>query len=864
MPRPYYQPVTNMHTDQQTSQIPSHPPTPAAASLSEAEARARLARHGSNQLAPERREPLWRVVLEELREPMILLLLVTGLLYALLGEPGDTITIFAIIITLLTIEISNERRAKRAVDALRDLAEPSALVRRDGQPREVPVGEVVPGDLLLLQAGRRVPADARLLESYGLAADESALTGESAPVEKRARQTAQPDQALAERDGAVFAGTTVVRGRGVGLVTATGPSTELGRVAGLARTPKPPRTTLQLAMRALSGTLVWVALGFSLLTPLLGVLLAGQAPAQMLLTGLSLAFATIPEELPIIITMVLALGAYRLARQRAIVKRLQAVESLGAISVIATDKTGTLTENRMEVARLEPPERAGDLLRLGVLGSAAEAGDPLEAALERAARAAQLDPAALRQEAALQTEHTFDADRRMRSLVYTSGDRLWVVAKGAPEALLERSTAWSGPDGALPLDPQRREAILASAAEMARAGLRVIALAERSPDHGALSQDAAEGELTFAGLVGFADPPRPQVAAAVADCRRAGIRTLMITGDHPLTARAVAAQVGLEAPERLLTGTALDGLPDSALDQAVGAINVYARATPAHKLRIVQALQRRGERVAVTGDGINDAPALAAADIGVAMGETGTDVARGAADLVLADDNFATIVTAVREGRVLLANLRKGVRYYLACKVALIGAALLPTLLGQPTPFAPVQIILMELFMDIAASLAFVAEPAERDVMQRPPRDPRAPFLDRRLAGSIAAAGLGLCTAVVFAYLSTLAEGAGLEAARTAAFLTWMAGHVLLALNLRAERAGARRALVSNRIMLGWALATAVFVLLVALLPQLQHLLKAAPLSGAVWLRCLAAAVAGTSWLALLRLARSLTGRRAA
>ncbi len=815
--------------------------------LTEAEAGARLAQFGPNRLAEDRGEPLWAKVLEELREPMILLLLITGALYALLGEPSDAVVIALIIAALLTIEIANERRAARAVAALRALAEPTAVVRRSGAARDLPSEQVVPGDLVLLQAGRRVPADARLVAAYGLAVDEAALTGESLPVDKRA-------DAPEERAGQVFAGTTVARGRGAALVTTTGPATELGRVAGLARAARPPRTALQLAMRRLSGSLVWVALGFSLLIPLLGVLIARQPPEQMLLTGLSLAFATIPEELPIIITMVLALGAYRLSRQRAVVKRLQAVESLGAITVVATDKTGTLTENRMALRLLEPSERARELLELGLLASAGSPGDPLEAGLARAAEEAGLD-GRVRRGLRLRDEHSFDAGRRLVSLVYEADGGLRIAAKGAPEAVLARADRWNSPAGVAPLDEAQRQALLERAAALADQGLRVIALAERSAPAGPLDREEAERGLVFMGLAGFADPARPEAAAAVAACRTAGIRTLMITGDHPLTARAVAAQIGLGRGEQLLTGAELDALGDDALEQTVAQIDLYARATPEHKLRIVQALQRRGERVAVTGDGINDAPALAAADIGIAMGASGTDVARAAAGVILTDDNFATLGAALREGRTLFANLRKGVRYYLACKVGLISAALLPALLGLPAPFAPVQIILLELFMDVAAAAAFVAEPAEPGSMDRPPRDPRAPFLDRALIVGILVAGLGLGAAVSFAHLGALWTGAGLAQAQTGAFFTWLLGHMLLALNLRTERAAVLRLRAGgNRIMAGWALATVAFVLLAASLPLLQGALRTAPLGGTDWLRVIIAAAAGASWLALYQL----------
>ena len=693
----------------------------AATGLSEGDAGRRLLEFGPNRLREEQVESIWEAFLDELREPMILLLLVTGALYALWGELADALTIFAVIAALLSAEVVNERRAKLAIAALSKLAEPTASVRRDGQRVDIAAENIVPGDIILLEPGRRIPADVRLIEAYGLAMDESSLTGESAPVDKEAVAGLPASTALAERRNIAYAGTAVARGRGVALTVATGMATELGRAAGLAKTVEAPRTMLQATMAELSGILVWIAIGFSLLVPLLGVVLAGQPVRQMLLTGLSLAFSVIPEELPIIITMVLGLGAYRLARQHAIVRHLQAVETLGAVTVIATDKTGTLTENRMEVSRLYPEEMTRKLLEIGVLCNDASGipdqakGDPLDVAMLRAAANAGIDPETLRSRWRMVDEFTFDNVRKRMSVVYER-DGHWILVKGAPEPLLERcASAWR--DGQpKPLDLADRHSIVAAADDMAQAGLRVLAFAERTFAKGRISQAEAEASLTFIGLAGFADPPRPEVKQAIADCRAAGVRTVMITGDHPLTAAAVARQVGLNDDGRVVTGAELDSMSDDVLRETVPRVSIYARTTPDHKLRIVRALRDRGARVAVTGDGINDAPALAAADVGVAMGETGTDVARDSAGVVLADDNFATIVRAVREGRLLFANLTKGVRYYLACKVALVAAALLPVLLSVPVPFAPVQIILMELFMDLAASASFVAEPGEAEI----------------------------------------------------------------------------------------------------------------------------------------------------
>jgi P-type Ca2+ transporter type 2C len=822
-----------------------------------------LSQFGPNRLREAKQETLWRVFLEEIREPMILLLLVTGLLYSVWGNLADALAIFCVILVLVGVEVLNEYRAKRAIAGLSKLSEPTAFVHRGGQDIEVPVEDIVPGDIILLQAGRRVPADARLIESYSLAADEASLTGESVPVEKDTHLLLPANTALTEQHNMIFAGTTITRGLGSALVVATGMQTELGHVAELAQEIRQPRTPLQQAMRELTRWLVWLALGFSVLIPLLAILLSGESWRQMLLTGLSLAFAVIPEELPIIITMVLALGAYRLARQQAIIKRLQAVETLGSVTTIATDKTGTLTENRMQVSRFYPEALEHKLLEIGALcNSTIEqgeklTGDPLEVALLRKAQEAGVHIQTLRRTASLRDEFTFDNTRKRMSVVYDRDGALWVAVKGAPEAVLTQCTRHLIEEQEQPISEADREAALEISTQMAGSGLRVIALAEKSVPAGSLSQDEAESNLTFIGFIGLIDPPRPEVKTAIAACRTAGIRPIMITGDHPLTARAIAEQVGLDGNTRLLTGPELDVLSDEELEKSVSEVSIYARTTPAHKLRIVRALREQGERVAVTGDGINDAPALAAADIGIAMGETGTDVAREAADMVLANDNFTTIVIAVREGRILFANLKKGVRYYLACKVALVSATLLPVLLHVPVPFAPIQIILMELFMDLAASATFVNEPAEADLMRYPPRNPKAHFMDRAMVTSIFASGAGLFIAVSITYLVTWYTSGDLVKAQTVAFITWLLGHIFLAINLRSEREPLfRLGFFSNRLMVIWGAATLIFILCVSFIPGIQNLLKTVTLTPGEWILVIGMAFVGTFWIEVLKLLR--------
>jgi Ca2+-transporting ATPase len=832
-----------------------------ATGLSSNEANRLLTETGPNRLRQIRRRTFWQTLIDEIREPLILLLIFTGVMYAIWGRPIDAITIFLVITTLTLVEIMNERRALNAIEALNKLSEPTASVLRSGQRIEVPADRLVPGDIIAIEAGRYVSADARLVKTYGMAINESALTGESMPVDKEADSVLANETALAERSNMVYAGTIVTRGRGVAVVIATGSSTELGRLAAAASAVKSPRTPLQKAMRELSRSLVWLALGFSVLVPVLGIVIAHQPVQLMLLSGLSLAYATIPEEMPIIVTMVLALGAWRLSKRGAIIRNLSAIETLGAVTVIATDKTGTLTENQMRLERIYPDAWSSAVLHIGAVCNDASLdplgrarGDPIDLALIKAATSAGLDVNGLCDADPLVNEFTFDNARKRMSVVFAREDSLWVGVKGAPEAILSQCA----------MDSIEQRAVLDAVAQMARDGLRVLAFAERTipaeqahllaSSHG-LTQDEAETGLSFVGVAGFADPPRADAAAAVAAASAAGIRVLMITGDHPLTAQNVARAVGIPVGATVVTGASIDQASAEDFSQVVKTTTIFARTTPENKLKIVQALHTQGNVVAVTGDGVNDAPALAAADVGVAMGETGTDVARQSAGIVLKDDSFATLIHAVAEGRVMYENLRKTVRYYLACKVALVSITLLPVLLGVPMPFAPIQIILLELFMDLAASAAFVTDTPEPGLMDRPPRDPARPFMDRNMYATIFSGAFGLFAAVTAVYLLAWYGGSGLGLAQTAAFATWVIGHMLLALNLRSDRLSVfRLSLRANPFMLAWALSAVAFILLVIYVPALNDVIGTQPLAPVHWVAVVIAAILGTFWNELRKL----------
>lgn len=834
------------------------------------EASRRLVEKGRNSITAQREEPWWEEALESLTEPLQLLLIAVAAVYFWLGETEDAITILAVILAVAGIEVSSELRAKRAVASLASLASPHAMVLRNGQPTELPASELVIGDVVLLSPGARVPADMRLMESVALRVDESSLTGESAPVAKDAGARLEAEAELAERLTMAYSGTLVTAGKGRGVVTATAMQTELGRIAGMVRQAKEPKTPLQLALGQLSRWLLWAAIGFSVLVPLLGVLVAGRPVREMVLVGLTLAFATIPEELPILITMVLGLGGYRLAKRHAIVRGLKAAETLGSVSVIATDKTGTLTLNRMRMAAvvlgrksLVPDQAAAsqwgrELLTASVLANDAQVteaderrqyvGDPTETAILEGAELGGLDVTALRHAFRADEEFPFSDDRKRMSIVgWQDGQRL-AAAKGSPESILGVCSAWRVDGEERPMDESARSELQTLAEALAGQGQRVLGVAVRelgAQPQGALDVGAVERNMTFLGLLALEDPPREEAAEAVRELRAAGVRVLMVTGDHPATAQAIAARVGIGAAKQSLRGAQIDQLQGSAWGEAVRRTGVFARSTPQHKLRIVQTLQQQGAVVAVTGDGVNDAPALKQAAIGVAMGKSGTDVARESADLILADDNFATVTEAVRTGRVLYANLRKAVRYYLAAKVALVFASLTAVLLKLPIPFEPVQIIVMELFMDLGASVTFVSERAERDVMAQPPRDARKPFMDRSMQAGTFAGGLMLGAAVLIGYVGALQLQADVHQAQTAAFLAWMVGHVVLAANMRTERQPLLQGqLLSNRPFLIWA-ATAISVASLGLawpLVQRQFHLSAPP-DKALWL-AIAAAVA--------------------
>ncbi|MCW4046551.1 MAG: cation-transporting P-type ATPase [Candidatus Bathyarchaeota archaeon] len=845
-----------------------------ATGLTDSEAAERLKKYGANRLVVEHEIRFLDILREEITEPMVLLLLVVGVLYSVLGTLTDALTIVIIIIILVLVEVWNEYRAKRSIASLRKLAPPTTLVLRNGKAQEVQTAMLVPGDIILLKTGQRVPADARLLETFGLEVDEASLTGESLPVAKEAAVVLPSEARITEQRNMLFAGTIVARGQAKALITATGASTELGRVAGIAKAAREPRTPLQLYMKQLSKSLVWIAVFFSVLVPVLGFV-RGLPLEQMVLTGLALAFAVIPEELPIIITMVLGVGAYALSKKGALVKRLRGAETLGSITVIATDKTGTITESKMKVEHLyfdgriiqvqEFKKNEKEALKIALLASEAlrdvkgneVLGNPMAQALLEQLRQDAVDVQQLTEDWVLKDELSFDNKRKLASYVYQHGNSMVVLSSGAPENMLANSTRVLLKGEETELADATRVEVANAMVEMAQSGERLLAFGYRRVPHAsALKRETMEREFVFVGVVGFIDPPRKEVKEAIRTCQEAGIKVIMITGDHPETARTIAAQVGIDS-RRVLIGNEIARMSDGEVKKALKETSVFARVTPEDKLRLVRLLRENGEVVAVTGDGINDAPALKEAHIGVAMGLRGTDVAKETADMVLTDDNFATIETAVREGRKLYGNLRKGVRYYLACKVALVASFLLPIALGVPLPFAPIQIIVLELFMDLAASATFVAEPEESGTMTKPPVNPKERFMNRSMLQTISLGALSLFAAVSFSFLSTWFLTQNLTLAQTMAFATWMLGHIFLALNFRSEKEPlAKLGFFSNKVMVLWAILVIVTLLVGTNLPFIHDSLRITYLSLHDWALVIIVSFVATFWMELKKALR--------
>ena len=824
--------------------------------LTERESAQRLERLGPNQLEPPRKPSVLARVLGQLKDPMILVLLGAAAL-SLAASGGEDWLDGAIILIIVlvngVISITQEDHAQQALEELRRMSSPQAHVLREGRAKKISAAALVPGDVILLEAGDMVPADARVMECSRLQADESAMTGESVPVEKGAHDRLPEEAPLGDRTNMVLSGTMITAGRGTALVVATGMDTQMGRIANLLLEDKEGDTPLQRKMGEISKSLSFLCL--SVCAVMFGVgLIQGKNMLDMFLTAVSLAVAAIPEGLPAIVTIVLALGVQRMAARGAIVKKLPAVETLGCASVICSDKTGTLTQNRMTVQELWTPAggHRRDALLAGCLcsdarlewkaGAPTAVGDPTEGALVVAAAREGVDQEKEEQNWPRTADLPFDSGRKLMSTIHAREDGSWTVfVKGAPDILLERCVA--GPRG--PLSAQDRRAVLEANEAMAKKALRVIAVARRElhilPP--GLEPRAVESGLTFLGLFGLMDPPRPEVKAAVARCHLAGVRPVMITGDHRATAAAVARELDIIRPgEWTVTGGELDFMPQEVLEEDIEKFAVFARVTPEHKMRIVKAWQKRGHVVAMTGDGVNDAPALKTADIGCAMGVAGTDVAKGAAHMILTDDNFSTIVSAIEEGRGIYSNIRKAIHYLLSCNIGEIFTIFAATLLdfGQ-MPLVPVQLLWLNLVTDSLPALALGVEPVEEGVMEEKPRDAAAGLFDQKFSFRLAWQGLmvgGLTLAAYFLGFTRLAAP-GMEGAvaNTMAFATLTLCQLFHAFNVRSEdRSLFAQGALSNPAMNRAFLVGMALQLSVLLVPPLQGVFAVTAMDSAQWL----------------------------
>lgn len=818
-------------------------PPPGMTGLTSAEAAARLRRHGPNRLVPEqRRPPLLTWLLHPLTDPMVLLLLAAATTYLLLGDTVDAAVSLTAIVPIALVTLVLEARAERTLERLRRLTAPKAAVWRDGRRQLIPAEEVVPGDLLLLQEGDIIAADGYLIAGRQVVVDESALTGESVPAIKD-----EGDEA-AER--AVYAGTTVLSGRGVATVTVTGAATQYGRIGTLVAQIRSPATPLQQLIRRLISRLA-IGAGVFSVAVIAVELLQGGGWGAAVIAGVSLAIAAIPEEFPMVFTLYLTLGAWRLTRQRALIRRLAGVETLGSTTVICTDKTGTLTYGHLEVAALattdgmltdQTPlrERERHVLEAALLASEPHPFDPLEQALVRYAAAHGIDAAVVHR-GELLADYPFDPVGKYVTHVWRRDGRSAVYAKGSIEGLLSRCP-----------DEPGTERLRTAHDALAARGMRVIAVATGALDTCSGRREADERALRLIGLVAFSDPIRPGVREALDECRAAGIHVIMITGDHPTTARAVAADLGLPVADDhpVVTGDEVDALDDAALAQLVRTATVFARARPEHKHRLVRVLRAQGEVTAMTGDGVNDAPALREADIGVAMGQRGTEVARAAATMVLLDDNFATIVAAVREGRRIFENLRRAFAYLIAFHPPLLLAALVVPLLGQPLLLLPVHLVWLELIVHPTASLVFEADPASPALMRRPPRRPGQSMLTATDFARALGEGVAVFLGALTLYLVTLQHQAPVEEARAIALAAMVLGQSMLVLLERSpDRPFWRTSWRGNRV-LPLILAVSIgSVPLAVLLPPLAQLLKLAPIGLSQWAVAAAVALVCTVWV---------------
>jgi len=864
------------------------------------EAENRLQKFGYNELEEGERTTIWEMLLDQVSDFVVILLLVAAVISALLGDWVESGAIMTIVVLNAVLGVIQERRAEEALAALKKMSAPDADVLRGGHRKSVSSREVVPGDIVFLEAGNYVPADVRLLESINLKINEAALTGESVPVSKNAGKQLEKDISLGDRKTMAFTGTMVTYGRGVGVVVNTGMSSEIGQIAEMLQDVEGEETPLQKRLDRFGQTLGWAALAISAIIFVVGMV-RGTAPLEMFIIAVSLAIAAVPEGLPAVVTITLALGMQEMIERNALIRRLSSVETLGSATIICSDKTGTLTQNEMTVTRvavdgefitvtgsgyqpegkfLQDDEEV-DLavnypgirtaLWIGALNNDASletdyddegrrvhrmVGDPTEGALLVAAQKAGALPEPLAQSYPRIEEIPFDSERKRMVTIHNidqpkkedvspflDNDRqAWyvVTSKGAPDVILDRCTHYQAiNDEVKPLNDEQRRRILEANDNMTGDALRVLGVAYKviddlDKDENGLPDDIENG-LIFVGLLGMIDPARPEVVPALQKARQAGVRTAMITGDYPNTARAIAQEINLlQEGHEVITGKDLDALSDEELKKQVLKTDVYARVSPQHKVRIVDAFKANNEVVAMTGDGVNDAPSIKRSDIGIAMGITGTDVAKETADMVLTDDNYASIVAAVEQGRVIYSNIRKFVYFLISCNMAEIATIFLATMAGFKSPLSAIQLLWLNLITDGAPALALGVEKGDPDLMRRPPRDPEEPILNHFMRRGIALQTLAITAVTLGAYWIGLQNYPSMAA--TMAFVTLSFSELLRAFTARSERYPILSLGMFNNRTMNWAiLSSLVLLLVVVYVPFLQNVFDTVPLTWTQW-----------------------------
>jgi Ca2+-transporting ATPase len=818
--------------------VKAHNPPSGLAGLSDAVAAERLRSEGPNELPTAKPKSNLAIALEVLREPMFLLLIAAGAVYLVLGSHEEAIALLAAIFVVIGITLFQQRKTERTLQALRDLSSPRALVIRDGHRRRIAGREVVRGDVLVLSEGDRVAADALVLSAINLTADESILTGESAPVQKGIWDGVSE----IERPGgagmpAVFSGTLIVRGNGTALVTSTASRTEMGRLGLALRGIEVQNTNLERETRTMVRWFASVSLFLCLVVALVFGLTRGSW-LRGALAGLALAISMVPEEFPVVLTIFLALGAWRISRKHVLTRRVPAIEMLGSATVLCVDKTGTLTMNRMAVAEVSGAagHSRADVLEAAMFASGEDPVDPMEKALHQAA--ARRDGATFIREYPLSSELL-----AMTRVVEIRNDGLYdVFAKGAPEAVAHLCRV-----PAAGIDRPARA--------MAERGLRVLGVAHSRVPKTDLPDSQQDFQFEFLGLIGLEDPVRPSVPAAIRECYTAGIRVVMITGDYPATAHSIARQIGLKNPGESVTGTELAAMQEDELRERVRSVNVFARVLPEQKLRLVEAFKANGQVVAMTGDGVNDAPALKAAHIGIAMGGRGTDVAREAASLVLLDDDFSSIVEAIRLGRRIYDNLRKAMTYIFAIHLPIAGMSLLPVLFRLPLVLMPLHIVFLELVIDPACSIAFESEPEHPQIMNRPPRNPKERMFDRKTIRFVLLQGFGLFLVTLGAFLVSLYRGQGELDARAISFTTLVLGNLVVIWSNRSRTRTVLEMLRSRNFPL-WAITAGSLLLLATVLyvPSIRDLLQFSTLHVEDLAVCSVLALLSVAWFETLKL----------